>query len=269
MAKFVPDIHSERWVIIAPGRLARPDQKDGAIKVCAFCPGNESMTPPEVYRVGEGAANQPGWKIRVVPNKYPITDIHEVIIHSPDNEKDIDALPLEHVFLILQTYRHRYNAYRDRGQVLIFCNHGERAGASLPHPHSQVVVVPKQINMDILHRELVNNVIESQRFFTAYAPDFSQWPYEVWITPSASNGRPFGDASDEQLQELAALLQKILQKLVKKFPNLAYNYYIHHGNDWYLRIIPRLVNRAGFELGTGLQVNVVDPIQVAKELSQE
>ena len=267
MSKFVPDIHSERWVIIAPGRIARPDQKKAA--VCAFCPGNESLTPPEVYRVGEGSANKPGWQVRVVPNKFPITDIHEVIIHSPDDKKNIDELPLEHVQLIFQTYRQRYNTYRDRGQVLIFCNQGERAGASLAHPHSQLVVVPKQINMDILHRENINNLIEGGQFFTVYAPDFSQWTYEVWITPNTPDGRPFGDISDEQIADLVRLLQKILQKLAKKFPEPAYNFYIHHGKDWYLRIIPRLVHRAGFELGTGLQVNVVDPIQVAKELSQE
>ncbi|MEM3063573.1 MAG: hypothetical protein QW303_08555, partial [Nitrososphaerota archaeon] len=231
MSKFVPDIHSERWVIIAPSRLARPEQR-GTSSTCAFCPGNESMTPPEVYRVGEGLANKPGWKIRVIPNRYPITDIHEVIIHSPDDSKDIDSLPLEQVVLIFQTYRQRYNVHRERGQVLIFCNHGERAGASLNHPHSQLVVVPRQINMDILHKELVNNVIENSRFFVSYAPDFSQWPYEVWIAPTNGNGKPFGDSSDDQIADLATLLQKTIQKLVKKFPGLAYNYYIHHGKDW-------------------------------------
>jgi UDPglucose--hexose-1-phosphate uridylyltransferase len=68
MARFIPDIHSERWVIIAPGRIARPDQTK-AEKFCVFCPGNENLTPPEVYRVGGGNPNHPGWAIRVVPNK--------------------------------------------------------------------------------------------------------------------------------------------------------------------------------------------------------
>lgn len=265
MAKFVPDVETKRWVIIAPGRAKRPDQIKNHAGVCVFCPGNEQLTPPEIFRIGAGEPDKPGWKIRVVPNKYPITDFHEVIIHSPDDKLDIEDLSIEQVELILQTYKLRFNAHRQHGQVLIFNNHGQTAGASISHPHSQVVVVPKQISLDTLHLEPVNNLISDGAHFTVYAPDFSQWPYEVWVAPKKREGT-FGDISDDQLKNLANILQKNLKKLVSRFGNLAYNYYIHHGADWYLRIIPRTIHRAGFELGTGLSVNISDPTQIAKEL---
>lgn len=281
MAKFVPDVKTQRWVVISPQRIRRPDQSaSGPKPVCPFCPGNEAMTPPEVWRIGgEGEWNQPGWKVRVVPNKFPITDIHEVIIHSPDNEKNIERLPLEHVTLILHAYRDRYRAHEKDGQVMIFANSGEHAGASLAHPHSQLVVIPRQINLDTLAREPVTNIVYENTYFTVYCPDFSQWPYEAWIIPKKEQ-EIFGQIEDEALLHLSELLQRTLAKLGQMYqtsistksadgPNFPYNYYIFHGENWYLRIIPRFIHRAGFELGSGLQVNIVDPKDAAEMLKKE
>ncbi len=276
MAKYVPDVKTQRWVIISPGRSARPENAKEAKPSCPFCSGSEGLTPPEVYRIGPGEKDSPGWQVRVVPNKYPITDIHEVIIHSPDHDNDIEKLPLEQVVLITRAYRDRFRAHERDGQVLIFCNHGEHAGASLRHPHSQLVVVPKQINLDTLAREPINNVIEENHHFITYCPDFSQWPFEVWIVPK-EEGRKFGDTPDDQLGDLALVLQQSLQKIeaTSHSPGVAqmalgrefiYNFYIYHGASWYIRIIPRLVHRAGFELGTGLNVNMVDPAIAAEKL---
>ena len=265
MAKFVPDIETKRWVIIAPTRAKRPEIAKGKTTVCPFCQGSENLTPPEVYRIGNGEPDKPGWKVRVVPNKYPITDYHEVIIHSPDHSADIENLPVEQIELVLQTYKLRFNAYYARGHVLIFNNHGVMAGASLSHPHSQLVVVPKQITLDTLHLEPITNLISEEEHFTIYSPDFSQWPWEVWIAPKKKDGT-FGDIADFEIKNLAQILPKVLKKLVTKFADLAYNYYIHHGVDWYLRIVPRTVHRAGFELGTGLSVNIKDPVEVVEEL---
>lgn len=265
MAKFVPDIETKRWVIIAPTRAKRPDQAKDDLTACVFCPGNENLTPPEVYRIGDGEPNKPGWKVRVVPNKYPITDYHEVIIHSPDDQADVENLPLDQIELILQTYKLRYNAHQEHGHVLIFNNHGTIAGASLTHPHSQVLVVPKQITLDTLHLEPISNLILDEKLFTVYSPDFSQWPYEVWIAPKRK-GVSFGAILDEEVKNLASILQMILKKLTTKFENLSYNYYIHHGVDWYLRIVPRTIHRGGFELGTGLSVNIADPSDIVQEL---
>ncbi len=285
MAKFVPDVKTQRWMVIATGRTKRPDEGKKGVpaqpqdKVDPFAPGNENLTPPEVYRVGAGEVDKPGWKIRVVPNKFPITDIHEVIIHSPDPVKDIEEFDTGHVTDILQTYRHRYQTHRGDGHVLIFANYGIHAGASLSHPHSQLVVIPKQINLDALAREPVNNVVEDNTHFTVYCPDFSQWPYEVWITPKKDNTF-FGDASDEELEDLSKILKSTLCRLHGCYDNpetreiradipFSYNYYIYHGNNWYMRIIPRLIHRAGFELGTGLSVNIIDPKDASINLASK
>src|SRR5512146_1936590 len=97
MAKYVPDVKTQRWVIISPSRTKRPDDSGAVRSGCPFCEGNEASTPPEVYRVGTGDKDKPGWQVRVVPNKFPITDIHEVIIHSPSDTDDIEHLPAEQV----------------------------------------------------------------------------------------------------------------------------------------------------------------------------
>ena len=285
MAKYVPDVKTQRWVIVAQSRTKRPDESGEKPSsptekpVCPFCTGNEGMTPPELYRLGPGEKNGPGWHVRVVPNKYPITDLHEVIIHSPSDTDDIEHLPLEQVTRILTCYRDRYRAHDTDGQVIIFCNHGFHAGASLKHPHAQLVVVPKQINLDSLYREPIANIIEDNTYFVTYCPDFSQWPYEVWITPKTESAK-FSDVTDTELPDLARIMQSVLQKLEKIYlvspikPKdrsenvFVYNYYIYHGPNWFLRIIPRFIHRAGFELGTGLNVNIIDPTQAAKEITE-
>lgn len=275
MAKFVPDISSRRWVIISSQRLKRPEDKHAKkTGSCPFCPGNEKMTPAEVFRYGTGEANKEGWQVRVIPNKYPITDIHEVIVHSPYHDKDIDSLPIAYVKAIFKTYRNRYNFYRKKGQVLIFDNHGQHSGASLIHSHSQLVVIPFQINLDTLYREPLNNIVDENKFFYIYCPEFSQWPYEVWITPKQENTF-FGDISDEEIDDLSEILQKYLRRLVKIFKKhqltnipFAYNFYIYPKENWYIRVIPRFVHRAGFELGTGLSVNIIDPVAAAVELKE-
>ncbi|MCL4382278.1 MAG: hypothetical protein M1575_00885 [Patescibacteria group bacterium] len=286
MAKFVPDVKTQRWVVIAPSRASRPSQireEEKASQVvkkgdyfwrgdCPFCYGNEGMTPPEIYRWGKSTPNDNQWLVRVVPNKYPITDTHEVIIHSPDHKFDLNDLPLEQVKIILKVYRERYRRLTQTGQVLIFNNKGLRSGESLLHPHSQVVVFPRQIRLDVLPLEPVRNIILDNSHFVTYCPDFSQWPYEVWIAQKEciqserKNGYTFGDLSDACLDDLAKILQDVLKKLLFLFPDLSYNFYIAPAENWYLRIIPRLAERAGLELGTGLHVNTIDPSQAAEDL---
>ena len=273
MSKYVPDISSHRWVIISQQRVGRP--KDGkkkkSKKPCPFCPGNENLTPPEVFRYGSGENDKKGWKVRVIPNKFKITDQHEVIIHGPSHEKDIEDFSHEQISLIFKAYRERYNFYKDKGQVLIFCNHGKHAGASLKHPHSQLVVIPRQINLDALYREPLNNIVDKNKFFNVYCPEFSQWPYEVWFAPK-EEGKVFGEISNEQIDDLSIILKKTLRQIEKVYKrdfskeSFDYNYYIYPKENWYLRVIPRFIDRAGFELGTGLSVNIIDPYNASLEL---
>jgi UDPglucose--hexose-1-phosphate uridylyltransferase len=279
MAKYVPDVKTQRWVIIAPQRSSRPEDVSESPKPkgCPFCVGNEHTTPPEVYRVGTGEKDMPGWQVRVVPNLFPVTDIHEVFIHSTSHTDNVDKLPVEQLGRILSAYRDRFRAHAQDGQVIIFCNHGYHAGASLAHPHSQLVVVPKQINLDSLSREPIANIVETNDHYVMYCPDFSQWPYETWIAPKVESGM-FGDITDGEIQDLADVLSRSLRRIAAMFSSaairpkdrlgdpLAYNYYISHTDNWFIRIIPRFIHRAGFELGTGLNVNIVDPTQAAREL---
>lgn len=278
MSKYVPDISSRRWVIISSNRQKRPigygDKDSINSKVCPFCPGNEEQTANEMFRIGKGEAGKPGWEVRVVSNKYPITDLHEIIIHSPHKSNDIVEFSHEQTEKLFKTYRQRYNFHKKDGQVLIFCNHGEAAGASIEHPHSQLVVIPFQINLDALSREPINNMVDEGDTFHVFCPDFSQWPYEVWITPKIA-GSVFGDITDPEIVELSDVMQRILKRLqeIHKTEELsrhpfAYNYYIHPRESWYIRLIPRFVYRAGFELGTGLNVNVVDPEMAAMQLGE-
>lgn len=275
MAKYVPDIMSRRWVILSENRTARPDEnnekKSDDPEVCPFCEGQEYLTPNEVFRIGEGKQDTKGWEVRVIPNKYPITDFHEVIIHSPHETKDLHEMSLKHLEKVFVTYRQRFNYYKNKGTVLIFCNRGRHAGASIKHPHSQLVVIPSQINLDTLQKEPMNNIVRENTFFNIYCPDFSQWPYEVWIAPKVEIPL-FGDITDEQISDLAELFQKTMKRLEEihevrsDTQEFSYNFFIHPKENWYIRIIPRFVYRAGFELGTGLSVNVTDPQDAAREL---
>ncbi len=152
------------WVILAPRRAKRPDVADGTEPVCPFCPGREG-DEEEVYRVpvisnaserspGDFSAsprndNRADWQVRVLNNRFPFAPIHEVIIHSPDHHANFGELPVSHVDLILKVYRTRYKAHQKKGEVYIFHNRGEMAGESLPHPHTQLAVVPFDVKMDI------------------------------------------------------------------------------------------------------------------------
>lgn len=280
---FVDNPTGNGTVVIVPKRLDRPDEglhgssgPTQTTKLCPFCPGQESLNT-ELYQIGdEGSTNN--WKVRVITNKYPITPFHEVIIHSPDHEADFDTLPLEQVELIVQTFRQRfdYHSYHKHGRVIIFNNHGIHAGASLMHPHSQLTVVPDEVPDDMLSPQPRNNVIEKTKHYSVFCPDYSGWPYEAWITLNRNN-KSFGETTDGELKELAALIQKYCQAISKKFtgvealhkhkddPNVPYNFYISSGANWYLRFIPRLIHPAGFELATNMGVNIIDPKRAAEE----
>ncbi len=161
-----------RWVIIAPRRAARPWHIRGAeneapSEACPFCAGNETMTPPEVWADRDRGTqpNTPGWRVRVVPNKYPALEdrleateandglykaqaglgVHEVIVESPDHAVQMTALGAAELAGVLRAYRARLGALQQDPRwryLLIYKNQGERAGATLEHIHSQLVALP-------------------------------------------------------------------------------------------------------------------------------
>jgi UDPglucose--hexose-1-phosphate uridylyltransferase len=271
MPAYIPDSKTKRYVIISPVRLNRPNAQTKAATshLCPFCPGNEAMTPAEVLRIPNGSS----WSVRVVPNKYPITDLHEVVILSTHHTADFPLLSLDQVQNVMKAFYDRYMTHQKSGNVMIFGNHGAHAGASLPHPHAQLVVIPASIPFDAIEKEAVANIIETTAFYTVYCPQFSQWPYEIWISPNRQE-ISFAETTEEERNSLGFLLQKCIKILRKasESPNFpfhkenkpfGYNYYISHTKHFFVRIIPRFIHRAGFELGTGLSVNTIPPAEAA------
>lgn len=162
-----------RSVIIASERAKRPrqqndnsDQRGEDAGPCPFCAGNEALTPPEVWALRKGGtrADQPGWKVRAVPNKYPALEpsgasiakkdglyeslsaigAHEVIIESPEHLTDVGALDAARWTDVVRAYRARLGALGSDPRwryLLLYKNQGERAGATLEHVHSQVIAM--------------------------------------------------------------------------------------------------------------------------------
>lgn len=160
--KFLQSSITKKWVILDPRRSKRPNVGNKAEPICPFCIGCE-VAEQELYRMGgeEGDCN---WHIRVIKNKFPFAPIHEIIIHSPDHHKNFEELPIPHIELILQTYRARYLENKPHGQVYIFHNRGIGGGESLPHPHTQLVVIPNNISHDIPSLDLsIYNPCHSER----------------------------------------------------------------------------------------------------------
>ncbi len=271
MANYISDSSITRYMVSNPKRLVRTGM-DGKPFRCPFCLGNEADTPPEIYRVGEGEKDKQGWEIRVVPNLYPITDIHEVVIHSPDHEKNIEDFTQKQVENILKTYINRFNFLKEKGKVYIFHNYSLISGASLIHPHSQISVIPNEIPTNTITVQPVVNIVEQNDSFVSYCPDYSEWSYEIWI--KALGQSKFEVSNDQEITNLAVILQSSIKKLKVIHSNnphyskklFGYNFYISPYDNWYLRIIPRFMERAGFELSTGIMVNSVEPKKAAEDL---
>jgi UDPglucose--hexose-1-phosphate uridylyltransferase len=183
MPELRKDPITERWVIISSERGKRPSDWTMEPKVrgggfCPFCPGNEDKTPPEVraLRPGTEQKNVPGWKIRVVPNKFPALQIegdlnrrgeglydvmngvgaHEVIIETPNHLAELADLETDHIYDTLLIFRERILDLKNDTRfkyILIFKNHGISAGASLEHSHSQLIatpIIPKRVQEELL-----------------------------------------------------------------------------------------------------------------------
>ena len=327
MSEFRQDPVTGRWVIIAPTRNARPRYIELAsdhkrTEPCPFCAGNESMTPPEVWadRDSKTEANSPGWRLRVVPNKYPALEkssarfnpkeglyqtmsgvgIHEVIIESPQHVVDLRALSKEQIVDILSAYRARLSVLKNHRRwryLLIYKNHGERAGATIEHLHSQLVAmpfVPKEaqdeingirryfnatrrcIYCDIIQSESGQGerlVFESDRFITV-CPFASRFGYETWILPK-NHAANFEQSSDADIIALAESLRAFTAKLNLLRDNAPFNLVLHSAPDdesigqryhWHLEILPQITRAAGFEWGTGVHMNSVAPEHAARLL---
>lgn len=259
--KFIEDLKNGRWVISAPGRSKRPSSVKGTEKLCPLCYGGE-IENPEVYRIpfNNDLSIDKNWKVRVIQNKYPFAPIHEIIVHSPDHHKSFDELPLEQSQLVIKAYRQRFTEHQEKGAVCIFNNHGEAAGESLPHPHSQLVVIPANIKLEYPHHDIQSSDKTKQtEHFNIFCPKESQWPDEVWVYPSKRGGY-FGEIDDIQIKDFAKVLYRLIQIMdLRHGSEFPYNFYIYPEKDWYLRLVPRIKIIGAFEVSTNVFVNTQDP----------
>lgn len=272
--EFLQNPLSKKWIIFAPRRALRPDVAKGPEPVCPFCPGKEAREH-EAYRVG-GKEGDSRWQIRVLPNKFPFAPIHEIVILSPDHHKSFEELPLSQIELILRTYRQRYNTHKEKGQVYIFHNHGEAGGESLPHPHTQLAVIPQNIKLDMPRLAADGDLLSvtagqknhETKLFTLFCPKTSQWPDETWIAPKL-RGRAYGEITDEEIADLALILSRLIQIFdLRHGLEFPFNFYIYPGGDWYLRIIPRVKVLGGFEIGTGIYINTQNPVETIEFIKE-
>lgn len=257
--KFIQNIPFEKWVISAPRRAKRPDAFKGTETSCPFCIGTES-NEKEFYRVG-GKEGDSKWLIRVIPNKFPFAPIHEIVIHSTDHHKGFDELPLSQSELIFKTFRQRFQTHQDKGQVYVFHNHGEASGESLTHPHSQIVVIPDNVKLEIPPIDFDPKIEEFQEteHFTIFSPISSEWPDEVWLMPK-KNDKFYSEISDEEVKDFSRSIYRLIQIFdLRHGHEFPFNFYISPLKGWYLRIVPRLKILGGFEIGTNVGVNTQDP----------
>jgi UDPglucose--hexose-1-phosphate uridylyltransferase len=332
MSELRKDLISGRWVIIATERSKRPDdfrpaggqpRAEEAKGFCPFCEGSEGKTPPEVFALREHGTSPdgPGWRVRVVPNKFPALNrgkeapkhtrgvfewmegigVHEVIIENPDHDKELGDLPLEHVRDVLRVCQQRIRAIEEdlRYQyVQLFKNKGKEAGASLSHPHTQLVatpIVPKRIKEEMYGAErlfrtfkeecafcriireeqaMAERLVDQNRHFAVITPFASRFPFEMAVYP-LRHSPYFTVLRGEELESMAGILKAVLTRLKGTLGDPAYNMVLHqapspalslrHWPDidrnyhWHLEIFPILTKVAGFEWGTGYYINPVPP----------
>lgn len=257
-------------IILVPERAARPHAFTGDATeiVCPFCPGNEHETPPEIARAGDP------WRVRVFPNKYPSVENAEVIVESPDHDATFDVIA--HAEDVVAMYVDRYRAHaRDAEYVALFKNEGERAGASIPHVHSQVMPLdftPPRIareaeafreNYCPLCDDDLGEVIAEGNAFTWLAPHGSWMPYQQWLVPREHHP----EMTYAEVRELARWLRLSASKMRELAPAFNWtfiNFPRHPHGHWYVDLFPRVTAIAGFELGTGTFVEIIDPAAAAQ-----
>lgn len=329
MPELRQDPTTKEWVAIAIERAKRPDEfrkraetetpATGEERLCPFCPGNETLTPEEVFGLRDsGNKNESGWRVRVVPNKFAAftpgegarrRDLlrffhsmegcghHEVIVESPEHNQILSLMSDQQILELLHTYKQRYNALRKDPRIkliLLFRNHGPRAGTSLAHPHSQLVAMPiipllirQKYEVAIRHyddtgrclycdvvteeKSAAKRVVLESPHFLVFHPFASRVPFETWIAPKHHNPC-FARIGFEESLELASVLRRVLRGLYDALDNPDFNLIVHtapvEDEDkpyflWHIEIHPRLTTPAGFELGTGIYINTAIPEETA------
>ena len=306
MPELRKDYILDRWVIIATERAKRPHDfiKESTKKKetsCAFCKGSENLTPNEILRI----PNDNNWKVRVIPNKFPAVKLqgdynikthndfytfaeaygsHEVVIETPDKDKQLWDIKAEDMKLIFEVYIQRINELlKIPGikYVQIFKNHEAAAGTSITHSHSQLIayekiphVVENEVKASKNHqscpycsiiqkeKDSLRRCFENNNFI-AFCPYGSRFPFEIWIFSK----QHLTALQECNLDDLSSITKQILEKL--KQLNAPYNYMIHYSPTkednlhFHIEFIPRLSTWAGFEY-SGTIINSMPPEDAAR-----
>jgi UDPglucose--hexose-1-phosphate uridylyltransferase len=314
------DIVTGDWVVIATGRAKRPDEFAVVERVAPDYTNDPFDNPEEsgqekdslIYRLENG-----DWSLRVFPNKYPafsrgrvVRDLsegpyfamagigyHEVVV-TRDAYRSLALLEIWQVAEVFDAFQERYLALMNKSGVnyiQIFHNHGKGAGASLAHPHSQILAIPvisPYIELELFgaeryyksNKRLVYGIIaeyESENkkrvvfeneHFVAFCPFASRAAFEIWIVGKRANPY-FERITEEEKFALAEVMQKALFTIYDGLNDPAYNFYIHtapcDGKEyphyqWHIEILPHTALWAGFELSTGIEISTIQP-EVAAE----
>lgn len=223
---------------------------------------------------------------------------HEVVIETPDHMATLSTMDERQVAELLWAFRDRVlDLKKDKRlrYVMLFKNHGEAAGATLEHPHSQIIalpVVPKRVQeeldgarkyfefkercvyCDILRQDLKDSdrVILETDEFAAVAPFASRFPFETWLLPRRHESH-FENIREAEVANLAWVLRNVLRKMDRVLEKPAFNLIVHSAPvqestsehyHWHIEIIPKLTRVAGFEWGTGFYINPTPPEEAAR-----
>ncbi len=266
------------WVIIAADRGRRPNdffaqEPPTPMTSCPFCYGNEDKTPHEIFALRpSGPPNSPNWKVRVIPNKYPVLRVegevksrgygiydvmngigaHEIIIETPDHDRGMADLSTAEITDVLTAYRARLLDLRQDlrlRHLVLFKNHGARAGASLSHSHSQLIAVPlvppvtvaelrncrdffeqrkRCIFCDIIDFELQigDRIVREFPEYLIFAPFASCLPFELRLFPKR-HLHDFTLLDDASLGGLAVAMKDMLMRLKKVLQDPPFNFILH------------------------------------------
>lgn len=318
-------------VVVAATRALRPHDtkhpsgnKPGADSLddCPFCPGHEDRTPGVLLTVPGPQAAAP-WSLMVVPNRYPALEpnpqpprdecdrlfasrpgrgAHEVLVETPEHHRHPAEMSTKELALVFRTARDRIALHAATPYVeyiTYFKNHGHEAGASLNHPHSQIVAadfVPdrerRKSRLAAKHRELTarcivcdllreelrksTRVVFERAEFVAFCPFFSAQAGETWIVPKR-HPTQFQAVSENLIAEFGDSVRRVLRTLDRALHRADFNWILEMGplrgpfathGHWYLRVVPRVTIFAGFELGTGIQINLLPPEEAAQTLRE-
>lgn len=322
------------WVVIATGRARRPEtfKKEGKKESltspdkCPFCQIQKQGEPTLVFTEGKefsGKGVPENWTTAVIPNKYPAflpypkleerregpyykrmnaVGFHEVVI-TRDHEKSLGQFSLKQVREVIDVYHQRYLDLMDKkfvNHISIFHNHGKEAGASICHPHSQIITTPL-IDID-LKKALSNSghyyekdrkciycqmnkwelkerkrIVFENNNFMAFCPFASKSAFQVIISPKPHLSY-FERIDEEQKADLAEAFQKVMKKIYRGLSDPAYNFYLHtapcDGQDhphyhWHWTIRPKTSTWAGFEIGFGMEISTIAPEEAAQYLRKQ